>query len=175
MLPNALETERTILKKLDKADIQFVHRIFSDASLIQYLDNELHHKRQSSHQLISTYSNHDHAFWLVKLKETNESVGLAGLYHFDKKHLFAQCKFVIVKQFQRRGFMLEAMQAIIQQVFSTGELHRIEAQIHIQNKGAQAFAGKIGFKLEGRLRENFLINGVFYDSLLYAIIPSDFS
>jgi RimJ/RimL family protein N-acetyltransferase len=173
ILPEHCQTERTILSRLERSDSDFFHQIFSDAQLIQFLDNEVHFSMQNSHKLISTYRNQDHAFWLVKLKETEEKIGLAGFYHFDKKHLFAQCKFVIAKQYQRKGYMLEAMKELTKQALINGTLHRIEAQIHINNFGAQAFVQKLGFKCEGRLRENFLVNKVFHDSLLYALIGSD--
>jgi len=70
--------------------------------------------------------------------------------------------------FARKGYMTEAVRAIIPFAFDTLRLHRLEAACIPTNLGSTRLLEKTGFVREGYAREFLCINGVWQDHLLYA-------
>jgi RimJ/RimL family protein N-acetyltransferase len=79
----------------------------------------------------------------------------------------------MAKAFQQQGYMEEAFSELSTYFLKNKIVHRIEGQVHIDNRIAQSLLLKLGFKQEGRLRENFLVNGKYYDSILFSLLESD--
>ncbi len=68
----------------------------------------------------------------------------------------------------RRGYAGEVLAALVRFGFDDLGLHRLAALTDAENIAAQKLLEAGGFQCEGRLRENFLVRGVWRDSLLYA-------
>ncbi|HEX3859682.1 MAG TPA: GNAT family protein [Pseudolabrys sp.] len=75
--------------------------------------------------------------------------------------------------FARRGYMTEAMRALIPFGFTTLRLHRLEAACIPGNAASTRILEKTGFQREGYAREYLCINGIWQDHLLYARIKSN--
>ncbi len=72
-----------------------------------------------------------------------------------------------------RGYMTNAVQAILPFVFETLKLHRLEAACLPHNAASIKLLEKVGFKREGYARNYLCINGQWQDHLLYARIVED--
>ncbi len=73
-------------------------------------------------------------------------------------------------QHNGKGWMTEALQAGIQQIFGNEwQLHRVEANIIPHNKGSIRVAEKVGFELEGRSKDYLKINGQWEDHMRYVM------
>jgi ribosomal-protein-alanine N-acetyltransferase len=68
----------------------------------------------------------------------------------------------------RRGYMTEAVRALVPFAFRTLRLHRLEAACIPANKASIGLLEKTGFVREGYAREYLCINGIWQDHLLYA-------
>jgi len=97
-------------------------------------------------------------------------VGIAGLSHICIKHRFAYITCGILPQYQRSGFAEEAVTRVEYLAFQALGLHRLEAQVHEDNCACISFLRKIGYAEEGRMKGNLLVDGAFYDSVLFAKI-----
>lgn len=71
---------------------------------------------------------------------------------------------------QGRGYMKEALAAVLAWGFGEMELNRVEAQVHPGNRASLALLKKLGFVEEGRLREAGYWAGSHHDLLLYALL-----
>ena len=72
-----------------------------------------------------------------------------------------------------RGYMTDAVRALIPFAFRTLHLHRLEAACIPANKASIGLLEKVGFTREGYAREYLCINGVWQDHLLYARLKDD--
>ena len=58
-------------------------------------------------------------------------------------------------------------------VIGTCRLFRIETDIDPRNAGSIRSVERLGFKLEGHLRERFFVAGEIQDSLIYGLLAPD--
>ena len=72
-----------------------------------------------------------------------------------------------------RGYMSDAVAAILRFVFEDLGLHRLEAACLPNNEPSKAVLQRIGFVEEGLARQYLKINGAWQDHLLFALLASD--
>jgi ribosomal-protein-alanine N-acetyltransferase len=73
----------------------------------------------------------------------------------------------------RRGYMGDAVKALLPFVFGTLGLHRLEAACLPRNLPSTRVLEKVGFKREGMARRYLKINGVWQDHDLFALLQDD--
>ena len=77
------------------------------------------------------------------------------------------------RPFVRRGYMTEAVRAVLEFSFTQLGLHRIEAACIPDNLASKGLLVKLGFRAEGEAQSYLRINGEWRDHLLYAILRED--
>jgi ribosomal-protein-alanine N-acetyltransferase len=75
--------------------------------------------------------------------------------------------------FQRQGYMLAAVTAVIGFAFERVDLHRIEAACVPENTASRALLLKAGFQEEGLARGYLRINGAWRDHCLFGLVRPD--
>ena len=73
----------------------------------------------------------------------------------------------------RRGYMTDAVRAVIGFAFDTLRLHRLEAACLPHNAASVRLLEKTGFAREGYARSYLCIDGRWQDHLLYAVVNGD--
>lgn len=73
----------------------------------------------------------------------------------------------------RQGHMSDALKVLIPFIFRTLGLHRIEAACLTANDASKALLARAGFREEGLARRYLLINGVWSDHLLFALLADE--
>ncbi len=79
----------------------------------------------------------------------------------------------IGEPYARQGYMTDAIKALLPFVFRTLGLHRIEAACLTANEASKALLLRCGFREEGLARRYLLINGVWSDHLLFALLADE--
>ena len=72
-----------------------------------------------------------------------------------------------------RGLGTAAQQALVEYLFATTQVHRIQAQTEAGNRAEQRALEKVGFRQEGRQREPLFRDGQWRDVVLYGLLRSD--
>ncbi len=75
--------------------------------------------------------------------------------------------------FARRGFMREAIEAVVHQAFNRLDLSRIEAACLPENTASRGLLEKSGFKYEGVAQSYLQIDGRWRTHVLYAALRKD--
>ncbi|MGB7242819.1 MAG: GNAT family protein [Sulfitobacter sp.] len=75
--------------------------------------------------------------------------------------------------FARKGYMREAIQAVVHHAFSRLDLSRIEAACLPENAASRGLLEKSGFKYEGVAQSYLQIDGRWRTHVLYAILRND--
>lgn len=72
-----------------------------------------------------------------------------------------------------QGYATEAARAMVQFGFEELHLHRISSWCIADNVGSARVLEKVGMQLEGRLRDRDFFRGRWWDTLLFAILDSE--
>lgn len=135
---------------------------FDDTAFEHY--REMHEKGMETHR-ISLF------FFLLTDKETNLPIGECGFHTWTATHNRAEVFYNMRNEdFKQKGFMSEALKAVLEFGFAELKLHRVEALIAAENEPSLRLLLRYGFTKEGTMREDYAVNGVNEDSDCYSLL-----
>ncbi len=101
-------------------------------------------------------------------------IGMISHNKIDRDNKSTDIDIVIgKKEHWGKGYGTDALSVFISFLFETFNLNRIWLAAYVYNRRAIKAYQKVGFKKEGILREDALIDGEFVDSVLFAILRKD--
>ena len=83
--------------------------------------------------------------------------------------------YAILPDERGKGYGSEAIEIIVDYLFLTKNIVRIQAETHPQNVASQRVLEKAGFKKEGIIRKSFFSRGVWRDTALFSILREEWS
>ena len=173
-----LNSNNLFLKPLTKENAGDLFAIRADKEVQKYTDTDAFKSLAEAQKHIADCSkraeNQEYLLLGIFSRATKDFLGTINLYHIDYKHNFATIGFQMAKDYWGRGYMNEALQTFLKFTFEEMDMHRIEAQTYIEHEKAIKVFDRLKFIREGRLRQNFLIDGNYVDSYLYSILKQDF-
>ncbi len=177
MIFPTLDTERLNIRVLTAADYK---RIFQDASeeerlaLFQDRKEELELEKSRYAGGMTTFNRSFVVFHLLE-KSSGTLIGSVSYHTWAFDHFRAEIGYGLNDDnYKQKGYMHEALQAILAYGFREMKLNRIEALIGPENLASQGLVKKLGFRYEGNLREHYLKNGKFEDSWAYSLLKKEF-
>ena len=105
--------------------------------------------------------------------EGQQFIGVIGTRKIDWLNGKVELGYWIGRAFQGRGIMTDACRAVVDYAFRELRLHRVEIQCAAGNARSAAIPQRRGFTLEGTRREAELVNGKFYDLLLFSMLKRE--
>lgn len=172
-----IETERLTLKPLAIDDSDSLLEIFSDPEVMRYWNTAPWTTIQSSIDFINesndSMQRQESLILGVYLKSTGELAGKCMLFSYDQESKRAEIGFGLGRSCWGKGYISEAGETLIQYGFDSLGLRRIEAEIDPDNQSSAKALEKLGFSLEGLLRQRWEVNGIVSDSAMYGRLVSD--
>src|SRR3954453_12679993 len=110
--------------------------------------------------------------WIVQVD--GQPAGWITLVVSNWEHGLAEVGYALSTVFQSRGVMSEALAILLDDLFHTTLLERIEARCAVENIGSQRVLEKSGFDREGRLRAYFKLRGRRVDNFLYSLLREEY-
>jgi ribosomal-protein-serine acetyltransferase len=101
--------------------------------------------------------------------------GVIGTHRIDWRNRRVELGYWLAEEFQGRGLMSDACRLAIAHLFGEMDLHRVEIRCASGNAKSGAIPRRLGFKLEGTLRDAELVNGRYHDLLVYAMLKSEWT
>jgi ribosomal-protein-serine acetyltransferase len=98
--------------------------------------------------------------------------GAIGL-HTDPENRSAMIGYWLDEKHEGRGLVTNAARALMDVAFRDLSLHRVWLSTDKKNTRSCAVAERLGFRREGVHREDQLVNGRFRDTVIYAVLESD--
>lgn len=106
---------------------------------------------------------------------TEEYIGQIDLIKIDWKNRWAEMGIVIGKEgMLAKGYGTEAIKLLQKFVFNRLNLNKMQLTVHDYNIRAINCYKKCGFVEEGRLREEFFIEGKYTDLIYMGILKSEY-
>jgi ribosomal-protein-alanine N-acetyltransferase len=108
------------------------------------------------------------------LRQTNELLGAITLDNIRRGPAQAgTCGYWIGQTHARRGYMKEALSAVIHHAFNELDLSRVESACLPENTASRGVLEKCGYKYEGVAQSYLQINGRWRTHVLYANLRGD--
>ena len=173
-----INTERLLLRSIQKSDAESVFRYRSDALTNKYqgwipktIDDVV---RFIENRVSPTIDINGIWFQFVIIKiEDNKIIGDVGLHFFDSDNKQVEIGCTIDKNYQMHGYASEALLEIFRYLFEKLDKHRIMASIDPRNVGSTKLVERLGFRLEAHFKESIYQDGEWLDDLVYAILRSE--
>lgn len=100
--------------------------------------------------------------WGIAHDKKTELIGFIGFNSFEPEDS-AMLVFALVQEYWGKGYMTEAIEAVVAYAFSTLELKSIQADVLPGNEASEKVLTKTGFHHEGLLPEGMQWEGKGYD------------
>jgi RimJ/RimL family protein N-acetyltransferase len=175
MLGTIITGDHIILRPLIKADIENRVRWFNDPDVRKTLIiNEQFELEKTIRWFDKIRPDDSRVEFAI---ETTEKipVGVIGLAGIDSTHRTAEIYIVIgQKEFWGKGLMLEAECLLIDWAFNSLGVEKIWAQTRPDNIASLITMKKIGFQIEGTLRNEKIVNGQRTTVLHLGLLREDF-
>lgn len=149
--PIRLETERLILRKFARADIEDLHAQLSDPEVMRYYSHPS--SREESEKwlegILRDYETNGFGMLAVCLKKTGEYAGQAGVVRRQidgrERHYLA---YLIRKGLWGNGYATESARKVLEYAFDDLGIEKVEALIRPDNIASVRIAEKLGMKVE---------------------------
>jgi RimJ/RimL family protein N-acetyltransferase len=105
--------------------------------------------------------------------EDKTLIGSCSLFHMDGQCRRTEIGYDLNPAYWKKGYMNEALKALLNFGFTELNLNRIEADIHPDNIDSAKTLERLGFIKEGHLRERWIVGDEVSDSIIYGLLLSD--
>lgn len=174
-----LVTKRLILKEVNPEIADQLFTILSDEELMAFWGfshpDDLKLEKYKWENGMTTYRMTYKRFILTE-KTTGRAFGSCSLHNMYPEHKRSELGYDIKDEsMKNKGFMKEAVKAVLTFGFEKLELNRVEAFIGPTNEPSLRLVKALGFTEEGRLREHWNKNGDFQDSVVFGLLKPEYN
>lgn len=173
-----LRTERLILRKMERYDLDDVFEYASDPLVSKYLLWYPHEDKRLTKEYLKlverNYKKKNFFDWGVSLAESGKLIGTCGFSAFNIINNSAEIGYVLGSGYWGNGYAKEAVDAVLNFGFNVLLLNRIEAKIMSDNYASKVVAKKCGMRFEGVNVESIYAKGRYIDVDVFAITKSEY-
>ena len=166
-----IETQRLFLKCVDHSDRDFIFEEFQNDYINKYLyDMEPMTDIQQADDLIEFYNlkePRNQSRWVLIDKLENKKMGTCGFHLWDRKENKVELGFELMQQFTGRGYMTEAVAAMIEFTRNKMKVNKIIGIVYIDNIKCKRLLEKFAFKNVGK--EECIFRGSMYLHDIYEL------
>lgn len=174
LVPGPIESSRLIVRLVTEPDLPALLEVNENDETTRFLpyaswhslsDAEAWLKRMTEMQATGTALQ----FVLVE-KQLDAVIGSCLLFRFEETSSRAELGYVLGRAHWGRGYMREALTALIEQAFTTLHLRRLEAEVDPRNLASSRLLHTLGFAKEGLLRERWVAKGEARDVEVFGLL-----
>ncbi|MCH1919401.1 GNAT family N-acetyltransferase [Shewanella sp. A3A] len=147
-------------RSLYEDTIPFVSRTHSLEQLTELLQTSLA-KQQRGEALFYT------------LWHGQQMAGYLLVREIEPQARWAEIGYMLAREWHGKGIITQACQWLIEQLFQQLEMDKIVICCNDDNHGSIAVAKRLGFTLEGTLRQHFVVNGVRRNMCSYGLLRQE--
>ena len=174
-----IETYRLILRryKIEDADAMYKNWA-SDSEVTKFLTWQPHSSVDVSRSIIEDwlkeYSDEKYYHWAIVFRDNgNEPIGDISVVQMNEDISMVHIGYCLGRAWWRRGIMSEALKAVMDFMFDTVEVNRVESRHDPMNPNSGKVMQKCGMKYEGTLRSADRNNQGICDACYYALLRSE--
>ena len=152
-----LETDRLLLKNISPDDRDFIYRQFSNDEINRYLfDAEPLVDINGADEIIGFYMQPEPRLrhrWILVKKIDGVKMGTCGFHCWDKSIGCCDVGYDLFPDFWGKGYMSEAMRAILAFAGNDMKIRQINACVYVDNIKSIQLVEKLGFIFHGQMKD----------------------
>lgn len=174
-----LATPRLRLRPYRPDDAAALFTIFSDPLVMRYWSTppwtEMAQAERTIERDAQSMAERAHLRLGIERLADGALIGQCTLFAFVPSCRRAEVGYCLASSAWGQGYMHEALPALLRHGFEQLDLNRIEADIDPRNAASARTLERLGFRLEGTLRERWIVDGEVSDSGLYGLLRREWA
>ena len=167
-----LRTERFVLRELTRTDAPALFPSFSDPEMMRWWSRgPFASEAELAEWLVPESGWEEGRSWAVA--ESGAGPAIARLAAIDRGDGITELGYLVVRERRGEGVAREALAALIGHLFTTELRRRIYADTDPDNLASNSLLERLGFTLEGRLREQWTTHIGRRDSLIWGLLAEE--
>jgi len=169
-----LNGKLTRIRPLDVDDLESLYTWYNDSEFSWHVSGNWPQATMLRREEIERimYEEDPHRYAITDL--TGEIIGTVG---FDQANIPARSARLFVgignKELWGQGYGFDALSIFICFLFKQWNFHRLTAETWEKNKRAIACYEKLGFVIEGNLREAYYVDGEYCNAVIMGLLKKD--
>jgi ribosomal-protein-alanine N-acetyltransferase len=173
-----LETARLVLREIVPEDVGALFEIHGDPMLMRWFGVDPIKDIAGAEKIVAHFASwrtqpNPGTRWGIQLKGEHHLSGTCGLFAWNRAWRKCTIGYELASAAHGKGYMQEALTAVLDWGFANMELNRVEAQVHPENAASIRSLSRLGFLPEGLLRELGFWRGEYHDMLQYSLLRRD--
>lgn len=172
-----INANRVSLRWISDADIDALYRIFSHTEVMRYWSAPPLADRNAAvkllHDIHDDFRRQKFLKWGISRRTDDALIGTVTLFNLESGNHRAEIGYCLDRSEWGKGYMNEALQALLAYAFEELAIHRIEADVDPRNSASIRTVERLGFKQEGYLRERWQVNGEIQDTVFFGLLRPD--
>lgn len=175
---DTIRTERLLLRPTRETDATAALEIYSDAIAMEYWSKEPVSTLAEAQSLIDDdikwAAPESTRNWAIARPDTDHYIGKISLFQISKQNRRGELGYLLSRKHWGKGYMSEALTAVLAMAFDVMKLHRIEVDTDPDNTPSLALLDKFGFVREGLFKDRWFVHGKWHDSVMLALLEKDY-
>ncbi len=152
MMEIVIETQRLILRKFTIDDAAFMLELLNTPDWLRFIgDRNVRTLEEAEQYLLNgnirSYQEYGFGFYVVVIKETQESIGICGIVKREGLE-DVDIGFAFFQQFMGKGYGYESASAVLNHALNDLKIKRIVAIVDPKNEISIGLIKKIGLQFE---------------------------
>jgi RimJ/RimL family protein N-acetyltransferase len=170
-----LNTRRLTLRRLEPSDVGQLYTYRSDPEVSRYQSWEPASAQEvrAFIERLRTMDPLTPGEWFqvgIALRDTGELIGDCGLHVRADDRRQVEIGITLAPRFQRQGLAAEALQALLDFLFTRTDTHRVFCSVDPRNQACVRLLAKVGMRQEAHLVESLWFKGAWADDLVFAML-----
>jgi RimJ/RimL family protein N-acetyltransferase len=169
-----INTPRLVLRWISDNDIDSLYEIFSDPQVMRYWSTvplpNLEAAAELQREIAEGNESERMLKWGLALGDSDKVIGTTTLFNLNLDNGRAELGYAMGRAYWGKGYMHEALKALVSHAFETMNLRRLEADVDPRNGASIRSLERLGFQREGFLRERWHVNGEIQDAHFYGLL-----
>jgi [ribosomal protein S5]-alanine N-acetyltransferase len=169
-----ITTPRVVLRWISEDDVDALYEIFSDPQVMRYWSTVPLADREAAAEMQREIAGGNESEtmlkWGIALRDTGTVIGTTTLFNLNRDNGRAEIGYAMARAYWGKGYMNEALKALVSHAFDVMGLRRLEADVDPRNAASIRSLERLGFQREGFLRERWYVNGEIQDAVFYGLL-----
>lgn len=174
-----LTTDRLHLRPIVEADADELFALHSDALVLRYWDSPPWTDPARAERFVATCERladeGSGTRLAVTRGEDGAFLGWCGLSGWNPDFHSASLTYCLTRAAWGQGYATEAARALLTWAYAALDLNRVQAEADTRNRPSGRVLEKLGFQLEGTLREDCVVDGDVSDSWVYGLLRREWT
>ncbi len=172
-----LQTERLLLRAVEARDAEPFFAIYSDPRGMRYSSSPPWTTLEQAQAYVQRSLDDIAAGTALRLvlerREDSRVIGQCVFFQVSDQNRRAEIGYSLAVDCWGRGYMAEALQAFVAYGFEVLDFIRLEADIDPRNTASERALRRLGFRLEGLMRQRWIVAGEVSDTGFYGLLRED--